>query len=311
MKERNNTPLFSVLVANYNNGQYIEEAINSVLDQSYTNWEIILVDDGSTEDTIGCYQKYISDNRIRIFYNGRNLGCGFTKRKCVELSKGEICGFLDSDDKLAPDALMTMVNLHFEKPQCSLIYSTGYRFNSIDSDLTIENNVGKINIDEDILINSKRGIGPFVSFLKTYYYKTSGIDSFFQVAEDNDLYYKLEEVGKMFFVDKPLYFYRIDNPDSVSIGNDERKKRYKFYMTISALNAIIRRINLKSELYRDKREIYFSQLRNFMDYYIRNKANVYFKLTIKFCYYYLMFYKFSPTGFKHIIKMFYLKYKRE
>ena len=69
-------PLFSILVANYNNGRYLQEAIDSILAQTYDNWEVILVDDKSTDDSPVIYGKYASDSRFKIYYNDVNRGCG-------------------------------------------------------------------------------------------------------------------------------------------------------------------------------------------------------------------------------------------
>ena len=90
-----NQPLFSVLITNYNNGRYLQEAIDSVLAQTYTNWEIILVDDKSTDNSFEIYEKYKDDGRFKIYYNEVNMGCGYTKHRCAELASGELCGFLD------------------------------------------------------------------------------------------------------------------------------------------------------------------------------------------------------------------------
>ncbi len=127
-------PLFSVLIANYNNGKYLEEALQSVFAQTYINWEIILVDDASTDNSKEIYQKYINTPRIHIYYNDKNYGCGFTKRRCVELANGEICGFLDPDDTIDSDTLTPIVKEHINKDRTSLIYTD---FFYCDQDMSI------------------------------------------------------------------------------------------------------------------------------------------------------------------------------
>ena len=119
-------PLFSVLIANYNNGKYLMEAIESVRQQTYTNWEIILVDDGSTDNSADLYKELQKDERIHIFFNDENKGCGYTKRRCVELAQGELCGFLDADDALTTDALQEMVQAHKDNEDAGLIHSRYY-----------------------------------------------------------------------------------------------------------------------------------------------------------------------------------------
>ena len=116
-----NQPLFSVLIANYNNGKYLMDAIESVRKQTYTNWEIILVDDSSTDNSHELYKELDQDERIHIFLNDQNRGCGYTKRRCAELANGEICGFFDPDDALLSEALEVMVGTHGKHPAASMI----------------------------------------------------------------------------------------------------------------------------------------------------------------------------------------------
>ena len=77
-------PLFSVLIANHNDGKYLMEAVESVKAQTYTHWEIVIVDDGSTDNSNELFVELVEDQRIRVFRNEENRGCGFTKRKCLE-----------------------------------------------------------------------------------------------------------------------------------------------------------------------------------------------------------------------------------
>ncbi|MBO5404684.1 MAG: glycosyltransferase family 2 protein [Paludibacteraceae bacterium] len=85
-----NSLSFSILIANYNNGKYLMDAIESVRQQTYTNWEIILVDDCSTDNSHELYKEFEKDERIHIFLNNQNRGCGYTKNRCVAEAQGEI-----------------------------------------------------------------------------------------------------------------------------------------------------------------------------------------------------------------------------
>ncbi len=109
-------PQFSILIANYNNGKYLEEALQSVFQQTCTDWEIVLVDDCSTDGlSEQIYAQYADDNRIHIYRNEKNMGCGYTKRRCAELATGKWCVYLDPDDMLRRDAL-SIVNQCFTPP---------------------------------------------------------------------------------------------------------------------------------------------------------------------------------------------------
>jgi len=243
----NNNPSFSVLIANYNNGSYIDECIQSVYRQAYSNWEIIIVDDCSTDNSSDHYKKYTDDKRIKIFFNDQNRGCGYTKRKCVEYSSGMICGFLDPDDTLTPDALEEVVKTLKQNPDCSMVHS---KFFYCDENLNRQKEyLGAENVPENIsdFFNLDGRITHFVAFKRESYNKTVGIDPFLIRAVDQDLYLKLYETGKCIFIDKALYNYRVHNK-GISTNTNARKAYFWHWMVI--FSAIKRRkLNFENDFF--------------------------------------------------------------
>lgn len=213
-----NVPLFSVLIANYNNGAYIGEALNSLLKQDYIKWEAIIVDDASTDNSVEIINTYLKDTRIKLFFNDNNSGCGYTKRKCVSLASGDICGFLDPDDALIQNALSTMVKAHQQNAGCSMIYSTHYRCNEQLQHPEKVDYGGAVTPGYSYLADPlKKIISHFASFKKDFYNQTDGISATLKKAVDQDLYYKLEESGPVKYIDIPLYLYRI-HKQGISTG---------------------------------------------------------------------------------------------
>jgi glycosyltransferase involved in cell wall biosynthesis len=101
-----NNNLFSILIANYNRGSYINECIKSVISQTYRNIEIVIVDDGSSDNSREIIRTLAAtDNRIRFYFSTQNEGCGSAMRKCAELCTGRWFGFVGSDDVLLPEAV--------------------------------------------------------------------------------------------------------------------------------------------------------------------------------------------------------------
>lgn len=230
--------VFSVLIANFNNGRFIEEAIASIYEQSYSNWEIVVVDDASTDNSLEILEKYKSDTRIRIFINKENSGCGFTKRRCAELANGQICGFLDPDDQLCPNAIEIMVSNHNSHPECSLISSKYIYCNHLLKYIYVSAAQRAIPENTDYLHFNGGAVHHFATFKKRFYDKTNGIDPVFKRAVDQDLYYRLEEVGKLHFVDEALYKYRIHN-GGISVFKNRNKA--KFWHINAIINACRRR----------------------------------------------------------------------
>lgn len=228
----------SILIANYNNGRYLMDAINSVRRQSYHNWEIIIVDDCSTDNSAEIYKHLDNDGRIKVFTNERNMGCGYTKRRCVEQANGDICGFLDPDDILAENAIQMMV-AEFEKhPDASLINSTCYITDEHMNVVSISSYGCPIPEGQSFL-TYRKGISHFTTFKRMCYEQTEGIDPIMLRAVDHDLYYKLEEVGNVYYMDKPLYYYR-QNSNSISLGDENMLKAHAWDI-YSMVNACKRR----------------------------------------------------------------------
>jgi len=209
---------FSVLIANYNNGRYLMDAINSVRRQSYHNWEIVIVDDCSTDNSAEIYKDLEKDNRIRVFFNNNNMGIGYTFHQLVGYAKGDICGLFGPDDVLADDALQIMVEEHHKHSDASLINSTLYNTDKYLNVVSVSQYGCSIPKGESFL-SYRKGITSFATFKKDYYEKTEGIDPIMRRAVDHDLYYKLEEVGKVYYVDKPLYYYR-HHGNNISLGEE-------------------------------------------------------------------------------------------
>ena len=220
-----NLPLFSVLIANHNDGKYLLEAVESVKAQTYTPWEIVLVDDCSTDNSQELYLELEKDSRIHVFCNKENKGCGFTKRRCLEEAKGEICGFLDADDCLTDNALQVMVEAHQTHPECSLIYSQLYIVDPQKNIIAVSEHQHAIPQGESFLtLHKPLVISHFVTLKKSYYDRTEGMNASLRIAEDVDLYMKLEEVGETLFLPMPLYYYRIDTGNNVSLVAPNRGK---------------------------------------------------------------------------------------
>lgn len=230
-----NNGLFSILIAQYNNGKYLEEAISSVRNQTYTNWEIIIVDDYSIDNSEIIYNKIKDDPRIKIYYNNKNYGCGYTKRRCVELASGELCGFLDPDDVILPNAIQSMVNVHNERPSVSIVFS---RFYYCDSNLNIFRESRLLEIPPGKTYFTHGDFAPevFAGFKKSFYEKTPKLSESYLLGVDQDLYFKMEEVGEVFILNEFTYKYR-KHKNAISRNN----KKAFYWNTIVRHDTCIRR----------------------------------------------------------------------
>lgn len=113
-------PLVSVLMTAYNREKYIAEAIESVLASTYKNFELIIVDDRSSDNTLSIAKSYAAkDERIRVYCNEENLGDYPNRNKAASYAKGKYLKYVDSDDKIYPHCLEVMVNSMEQFPEAT------------------------------------------------------------------------------------------------------------------------------------------------------------------------------------------------
>jgi len=210
----------SVIITNFNYKRYVLQAIESILNQTYQNFEIILVDDNSTDASIDTVKKNYSDNRkIKIILNKKNKGQSFSFNAAFKVVEGDIIFFLDSDDKYKSTYLEEALSYYIKKPECEFLFCNHEYFGENTS---IKNLRHKHEGDD-------RDFG--ISIIRTLYLKewigsvTSTISMRRKIAKkifpipytddwkiraDDCLVYAASLVGaRKYFLVKPLIKYRI------------------------------------------------------------------------------------------------------
>ncbi|MBS0581182.1 MAG: glycosyltransferase [Proteobacteria bacterium] len=114
--------LVSAVIASYNMAQYLPQAVNSVLAQTYANVEVQIVDDGSTDATAAVVRQWDSDPRVRVHFQ-KNAGAANAKNQGMKLSRGAYVALLDADDVWLPDKLALQMPLFTASPDIGLVYS--------------------------------------------------------------------------------------------------------------------------------------------------------------------------------------------
>lgn len=128
---QNDFPLVSIIVPVYNAGKFLNVCIDSVLNQSYTNWELILVNDGSTDNSLDIIKQYFQlDSRI-AYIDKINEGPSLARKSGTDQSKGKYIQYLDSDDLLLADAIENLVN-RAEETNAEIVAAPFYFYYSED-----------------------------------------------------------------------------------------------------------------------------------------------------------------------------------
>jgi len=121
MTHKTDTPFFTVIIPTFNRKDFLKIAVNSVFDQTFDDFEIIIIDDGSTDDTKQMLYEY-SDKRIEYFYQ-ENKGVSFARNKGLEESKGKYIAFLDSDDRWVANKLEKTFEFINNFPQIKIFHT--------------------------------------------------------------------------------------------------------------------------------------------------------------------------------------------
>ncbi len=126
-----NMGLVSIIMPSYNTAQYIEQSIKSVIAQTYKNWELVVVDDCSTDNTDEIVEQFLTDKRIKYLKNEHNSGAAVSRNRALREAKGKWIAFLDSDDLWMPEKLIWQIkfmkknNFYFSYTNYSEIDESG------------------------------------------------------------------------------------------------------------------------------------------------------------------------------------------
>ena len=199
-----NTPLFSVMMICYNNVQFIKAAIDSVKNQTYQNWELIINDDCSTDGTWELAQALAcTDKRIKVSQNIKNLKTPGNRAAASKLLNGDLIGHLDSDDALYLHAIEYMVDAMDKYPDIALMYSDK---SGIDS----KGKITGYDLSSDYSSNlAYFGWKPFGVYRRSIFNTINGYNTkLTKGCEDGDLFMQIAEHHKFMRVPHVLYYHR-------------------------------------------------------------------------------------------------------
>lgn len=208
------TPLVSVIMCTYNARPFIEQAVNCILNQTFSDWELVISDDCSADGTREWLQT-ISDPRVRLFLQEKNLGYVANKNFAHQQACGQYLTQLDNDDTCSLEKLEKQVAVVKQQPDIKLV-ACGYH--QIDDQDTI---YATIEEPQDRLIYRLEGQYPFwfPSLLvhKSVFEQIGYFSPYFNGVLGDDLYWtvRANEKYPVYFIREPLYSYR-NNPNSIT-----------------------------------------------------------------------------------------------
>lgn len=214
--------LVSIIMPSYNTAKFISETIESVLAQTYPNWELIIVDDCSTDDTDAVVCPYLVDDRIRYIKNEKNSGAAVSRNRALREAKGKWVAFLDSDDLWVPEKL---------EKQISFMKKNDYHFsytNYIEIDETTNPNGRSVTGPKKVTRHGMYNYCWMGCLTVMYDAETIGLIQIADIKKNNDyaMWLKACKKADCYLLDEVLAKYR---KRSGSISNHGYTKLIKWH----------------------------------------------------------------------------------
>ena len=234
MKQKNFYPLVTIYITNFNYGLYLNESIKSVLNQTYQNYELIIIDDGSTDNSKKVIEKFRHLKNVKIIFQ-KNKGLNFANNIALKLSKGKYITRLDADDWLDENFLQVMVSNLKKDPKIGMIFCNYYLVDKNGSiiDQFLRHDFKKVKL----LDQPAHGA---CSLINTECLKLiGGYDKNFRSQDGVDVWIRLIQKYKIKNINLPLFYYRQHGKNLTS----NKKKLFKSRDQILKKNSYNKKIH--------------------------------------------------------------------
>ena len=200
-------PLVSIYITNYNYGSYIKEAIESVLNQSFKDIELIIIDDGSTDNSREIIESYAHLNNTRIIFQ-KNKGLNVTNNIAMRLAHGKYLVRLDADDYFSEDAIEKMCLKLESDSQLGLVFPDYYLIDTLGDVIAKEQ---RHAFDKDVSLLDQPAHGACTMIRRSFLEKLGGYNESFSCQDGYDLWIRFTAKYKVVNINEPLFYYRQHN----------------------------------------------------------------------------------------------------
>jgi O-antigen biosynthesis protein len=227
------SPAISVIMAAHNAADFLQEAIDSILKQTYPNFEFLVVDDASTDET-GEILSRCDDPRIRIFTNHEKLGPAGSRNRALRAARGPYIAIMDADDISLPHRLEIQIRFLESHPYYALVGSSYYvidRKNEVQRIVDVLTNSDAIQ--EGLLQQNWFGHST-VMMRKDAVQALSGYDEEYYYSHDYDLFLRMSEQFRLSNIGEPLCYWR-STPEAISARKKEEQRHYAERAVLAAI----------------------------------------------------------------------------
>jgi glycosyltransferase involved in cell wall biosynthesis len=217
-------PTVSVCIPTYNSASYVAQTLDSILAQTYRDFEIIVSDNCSSDETRSILREYESAHGIRLHFNERNIGPGANFNKLIDLARGELVAIYHADDLYEPSIVSTCVNVFMEDDEIALVGTMATAINSTGEKLfdyslphfLVSGGIRRYGFDEAMrgvistLGNEIFFITPSIMVRKSLYNQLGRFDeSSYKCSGDYEMWLRIARRRPVAIIDKPLMNYRL------------------------------------------------------------------------------------------------------
>lgn len=222
-----NAPFVSVIIPNYNHANYLTERLESVLGQTYQNFEIIILDDCSTDDSLDVIERYRANPHVsQIIYNEKNGGRVFKQwKKGLSLAKGDLLWIAESDDKCEPTFLERLVQCFIDHPTLSLAFTKSLQFNDAGKTWISDSERLQAGVySSRVFLNRFMSYGCVMQnasaclFSREAYELIDDRYTEFRCSGDYMFWTEIAECGDVAIVDERLNLYRKHSSNTTTFG---------------------------------------------------------------------------------------------
>src|ERR1035437_8230768 len=221
-------PTCSIIIAEYNNGKYFSDLYASLISQENGDFEVVIVDDCSTDNTVSLIEQTIEkDARFKLMKHIANRGAGAAFKTAIEHTIGEIIIMLGADDALTSLAVKSVIDSYKQNQNATLINFSFYFCNN-DLEVIKKSNSYNQATEKEYFYLTTKGLD---TFRKSSYRLTVGFDESLRSAVDQDICFKLEEVGDVLFIDVPVCLYR-NNINGISQEGNHFLSKLNYFIAV-------------------------------------------------------------------------------
>lgn len=276
--------LVSIVLPVYNGDKYLKESINSVVSQTYENWELLILDDCSTDLTPIISKEYVKqDSRIKYFRNDRNLRLPKNLNKGFSLAKGKYFTWTSDDNLFKPNAIEEMVSVLNKNKNVGFVFASCRIIDEVGKE------VEYISVNDSIIeaIVGENVVGACFMYTREVYNEIGNYDPKLTLVEDFDYWQRIFSKFEVKAISKILYKYRWHDGALTSTMNKKL-----FYENLEKM--LVKNIKLFSKINFRQKYYYYNAMNN-CEMNLNRKV---FKIKFKYNYYKILFFVFHRLPLK-------------